>query len=127
MALFDSGSSIGGALAPFLVFWVYRISGSWRLAFVFTASLGLIWTLAWKALYHAPESHPNLGAKEREMILNAREEERRFEAHAMAGGAKPASWGQLLSLQETWGIVLGKALTDPVWFFVTDWFAIQNV
>jgi ACS family hexuronate transporter-like MFS transporter len=41
---------------------------------------------------------------------------------------KPApSWKSLLRLQQTWGIVLGKALTDPVWFFITDWFAIYLV
>ncbi len=34
------------------------------------------------------------------------------------------SWTSLLRRRETWGIVLGKALTDPVWFFITDWFAI---
>lgn len=55
-----------------------------------------------------------------------------MEARAITGeggalGAGPASWGQLLSLKETWGIVLGKALTDPVWFFITDWFAIYLV
>ena len=33
----------------------------------------------------------------------------------------------LLRRKETWGIVLGKALTDPVWFFITDWFAIYLV
>jgi ACS family hexuronate transporter-like MFS transporter len=37
------------------------------------------------------------------------------------------SWTSLLRRQETWGIVLGKALTDPVWFFITDWFAIYLV
>ena len=33
----------------------------------------------------------------------------------------------LLSLPQTWGIVIGKALTDPVWFFITDWLAIYLV
>src|SRR5262249_19636365 len=33
----------------------------------------------------------------------------------------------LLRLPQTWGIVVGKALTDPVWFFITDWFAIYLV
>ena len=33
----------------------------------------------------------------------------------------------LLRLPQTWGIVISKALTDPVWFFVTDWFAIYLV
>jgi MFS transporter, ACS family, hexuronate transporter len=132
VALFDSGSSVGGAVAPFLVFSIYKISGSWRPAFVVTAMLGLVWALAWKAFYQPPETHPNLGPKERSMILEARKEEQKVEAHAISGeggalGAQPASLGQLLSLKETWGIVLGKALTDPVWFFITDWFAIYLV
>ena len=33
----------------------------------------------------------------------------------------------MLALPQTWGIVVGKALTDPVWFFITDWFAIYLV
>jgi ACS family hexuronate transporter-like MFS transporter len=129
VALFDSGSSVGGAVAPFLVFSIYKISGSWRPAFVVTALLGLIWALAWKAFYHSPETHPNLGPAERLLILGGREEERKIEAQAIVAeaGAKPASLRQLLGLEETWGIVLGKALTDPVWFFITDWFAIYLV
>jgi ACS family hexuronate transporter-like MFS transporter len=128
VALFDSGSSVGGAVAPFLVFWIYRTFGSWRPVFILTALLGLIWVLAWKAFYQPPETHPNLGPEERAMILGARDDENRSEAHALASeGTRPASWAQLIGLRETWGIVLGKALTDPVWFFITDWFAIYLV
>jgi ACS family hexuronate transporter-like MFS transporter len=32
--------------------------------------------------------------------------------------------GRLLRLPQTWGVIIAKALTDPVWFFITDWFAI---
>ncbi len=128
VALFDSGSSVGGAVAPFLVYGIYRTFGSWRPVFLLTALLGLIWVLAWKAFYHPPEAHPNLSAEERAMILKARQDEQRAEAHALAlDGGKPASWGRLLGLRETWGIILGKSLTDPVWFFITDWFAIYLV
>jgi ACS family hexuronate transporter-like MFS transporter len=128
VALFDSGSSVGGAVAPFLVFWTYRTFGSWRPVFILTALLGLAWVVVWKAFYHPPETHPNLGEEERALILGGREDEQRVEAHALSSdGTGPASWGQLLSLKETWGIVLGKALTDPVWFFITDWFAIYLV
>src|SRR5687768_5666846 len=40
VALFDSGSAIGGAVAPFLVYWIYRTTGDWRSAFLFTGALG---------------------------------------------------------------------------------------
>src|ERR1035441_9810507 len=128
VALFDSGSSVGRGVAAVLVFGIYRTYGSWRPVFILTALLGLIWVFAWKAFYHPPETHPNLGPEERTMILGARDDEKRAEAHALVSeGTQPASWAQLLSLRETWGIVLGKALTDPVWFFITDWFAIYLV
>jgi ACS family hexuronate transporter-like MFS transporter len=39
----------------------------------------------------------------------------------------PLSYRTLLSLRQTWGIIIGKSLTDPVWFFMTDWFAIYLV
>ena len=128
VALFDSGSAVGSAVAGFLVYGIYRTFGSWRPAFFFTALLGLAWVLVWRAFYHPPETHPNLGEAERRMILEAREEERRSESHVLGeAGTAPASWSRLLGLRETWGIILGKTLTDPVWFFIADWFAIYLV
>jgi ACS family hexuronate transporter-like MFS transporter len=32
-----------------------------------------------------------------------------------------------LKLPQTWGTIISKALTDPVWFFITDWFPIYLV
>ena len=128
VALFDSGSSVGGALAPFLVLWAYAAFGSWRPVFLITSVLGFLWALSWQAFYQPPEKHPNLGAEEREMILSARREEARAELRMEdQHSERPASWKKLLCLKQTWGIVLGKGLTDPVWFFVSDWFAIYLV
>ncbi len=39
----------------------------------------------------------------------------------------PLGWRVLLGLPQTWGAIIAKALTDPVWFFVTDWFPIYLV
>jgi ACS family hexuronate transporter-like MFS transporter len=126
VALFDSGSSVGGAIAPFLAFWVFNLFGSWRPAFLVTTVLGFAWVLLWRKYYHPVETHPNLGPDERKMILDARKEEHASETHAIEGGdgAQPASWRRLLGVKQTWGIILGRSLTDPVWFFITDWFAI---
>ena len=43
------------------------------------------------------------------------------------GAATRLSYRTLFRLPQTWGIVIGKTLTDPVWFFITDWFAIYLV
>lgn len=120
-ALFDSGSSIGAALAPYIVLGVYFRWG-WRPAFIVPGLLGLVWLVAWRWLYHRPEEHPRVSAEEREMILRDREED---EAEG-AGRVRPG-WGQLLRFPQTWGTISARTLTDPVWFFVTDWFPIYLV
>jgi MFS transporter, ACS family, hexuronate transporter len=125
VALFDSGSSVGAALAPFIVLWVYRISGSWRPAFIVTGLLGFLWIPVFRWLYRSPEEHPRLSEEERRDILA-----NRASGAAVADGrsaSSPLTYRTLLSLPQTWGIVIGKALTDPVWFFITDWLAIYLV
>lgn len=105
VAIFDSGSAVGGAVAPVMVIWLYQSFGTWRPAFLITGLLGFAWLLTWRLVYRSPET-----------IVTA----------AKAAKSAP-SWTSLLRLRQTWGIVLGKALTDPVWFFITDWFAIYLV
>lgn len=62
------------------------------------------------------------------MILEAKRSEQAAEARAGAPGVStPTGWRALLSMPQTWGIIFGRALTDPVWFFITDWFAIYLV
>src|SRR6185295_6259541 len=40
---------------------------------------------------------------------------------------KSLPYADLLSQRKTWGIIISKSLTDPVWYFITDWFAIYLV
>ena len=123
VALFDSGSSIGGAIAPLLVVGLYKYFGGWRPAFVVTGTLGFLWLVAWRLLYYPPETHPRISESEREMIMQDRHEQNLAE-----GGTGPRSgWKDLLKLPQTWGIIAARTMTDPIWFFITDWFAIYLV
>jgi ACS family hexuronate transporter-like MFS transporter len=119
VALFDSGSAIGGAVAPFIVYSAFRWFGDWRPVFVLTGSLGLVWIVLFRWLYHPPESHPRLSPEERTLILSNR--------GWAAGGGERMAYSKLLRLPQTWGIIISKSLTDPIWFFITDWFAIYLV
>ena len=121
VALFDSGSSIGAAVASVLVVWLYLTFGTWRPVFVITGALGLIWLWLFRRAYHSPETHPSISAEERAYILADRE------PLDPAVAARPVTTGELLRLRQTWGIIIGKMLTDPVWFLITDWFAIYLV
>lgn len=123
VALFDSGSSIGGAIAPLLVIGLYKYFGGWRPAFLITGTLGFVWLGVWRVLYHPPESHPRISDAEREMILRDRVEVDGTES-VQTGRA---SWRELLKLPQTWAVIAARTMTDPVWFFITDWFAIYLV
>jgi ACS family hexuronate transporter-like MFS transporter len=122
VALFDSGSSIGAAIAPAMTIGVYMALGRrWWPAFVVTGCLGFLWLIFWRRLYHPPESHPRISAAEKDLILRER-----GTAEAALGGkpARPPGWSELLRLPQTWGIIAARAMTDPVWFFIADWFMV---
>jgi ACS family hexuronate transporter-like MFS transporter len=120
-ALFDSGSSIGGAVAPFIVLWIYFRWG-WRPAFMLPGILGFLWLIAWRWLYYPPEAHSRISSAELEMIVADRRE-----SDTAQHGKAQLRWSALLKLPQTWGIIIAKASTDPVFFFITEWFPIYLV
>jgi len=122
VALFDSGSSIGGAIAPLLVIGLYKYFGGWRPAFVITGTLGFLWLGFWRVLYHPPESHPRISDTERAMILRDR-----IDLQETNDQPRQSRWRDLIKLPQTWAIIAARTTTDPVWFFITDWFAIYLV
>jgi ACS family hexuronate transporter-like MFS transporter len=122
VALFDSGSSIGGALAPWIVLTIYHTFGSWRPAFILTGVLGLLWLAVFRVVYRRPEDHPWISDDERTYILA-----HRAAARGSVESRKPLPYTALLRMPQTWGYILSKSFTDPVWFFITDWFAIYLV
>jgi len=120
VALFDSGSSVGGAIAPFLVLWAYHEFDDWRPAFLVTGALGFLWLAVFRWLYHPPDVHPRVTAAERDYIVAGRDA-------GLTVDHQRLPYSTLLRLRQTWGYILGKSFTDPVWFFITDWFAIYLV
>lgn len=118
-AFFDSGSSIGGAIAPIVILPIYFRWG-WRPAVVIPGLLGFFWILLWRKVYSPPETHPLLSDSERQMLADDKRD------LASTSGVKPR-WSGLLRLPQTWGIIVARTFTDPVWYFVTDWYPIYLV
>ena len=118
-AFFDSGSSIGGAVSPFIVLFIYFHWG-WRPAIAIPGVLGFLWILVWRKTYHPPESHPLISDAERNMLAQDKSD------LATTSGSRPR-WRDLLKFPQTWGTIVARSFTDPVWYFVTDWFPIYLV
>src|SRR6201987_5209153 len=97
-AFFDSGSSIGGGIAPFLTLPIYFRWG-WRPAFMIPGALGFLWLFIWRGLYRLSESLVRITPSERQMILADRSD----------GDERPPkslTWREVLRLRQTWGTII---------------------
>jgi MFS transporter, ACS family, hexuronate transporter len=121
-AFFDSGSSIGAAVAPFIVVrWIYPRWG-WRPAVAVPSLLGFLWLIAWRWLYYPPEGHPRVSESERAIITADKQE-----ANEPQGRRNTIPLNMLLKLPQTWGTIIAKTFTDPVFFFIAEWLPIYLV
>jgi ACS family hexuronate transporter-like MFS transporter len=109
--IFDSSTSVGAILAPFIVGAIVSVDGhNWQIPFLFTGVLSSIWVILWWRTYHKPEQHPKLSKEELAHITSDSEEET----------TDKIAWIKLLPKRETWAFTLTK-LTDAVWWFYLFW------
>jgi ACS family hexuronate transporter-like MFS transporter len=85
-------------------------------------ALGLLWLIAWRWLYYPPEEHSRISPAELAMIVADKRE-----SDAPQAGKSHPRWRDLLKLPQTWGVIIAKAFTDPIYFFITEWFPIYLV
>src|SRR5450432_379078 len=111
--IFNSGTNIAAIAGPPLIAWIF-ISSGWKAAFVWTGSLGFIWLIFWLWFFQTPSKQKRLSVGERAYILSDPDERN-------AGEQPHPGWGQLFHYRQTWAFILGKFLTDPVWWFYLFW------
>ena len=100
--VFNSGSNLGAILAPLMVPMLAAHFG-WRAGFLGTGALEVIWLAVWLSWYR----HPS--AEERPWV------------DVKAAEAPAPSYAKLITTRPAWAFLLGKLLTDPVWWFYLFW------
>ncbi|MBL7697985.1 MAG: MFS transporter [Chitinophagaceae bacterium] len=113
--IFNSGTNIGAVLAPATVPWLVTQYG-WRMTFVITGCTGLIWLIFWFACYDVPAKHKRISKSEFDYIHSDP-----VETPVSKSGDTKISWFVLLTNRATWAYVVGKFLTDGVWWFFLFW------
>ena len=113
--LFNAGANVGALLTPILVPLIVLAWG-WRAAFLITGLSGFVLLAFWIWIYRTPRQHARIGAAELALIESD-----------PADPPGRITWGQALRRREAWAFILGKFLTDPVWwlflFWLPDFFA----
>lgn len=117
--IFNSGANIGAIIAPLTVPLIAQQMGWWW-AFILTGAIGFVWLIAWFAFYEIPSRQKRLSKEEFDYI-HSDEDEVQVADEKIVAGEKAISWQQLLGYKPTWAFILGKFLTDPVWWFYLFW------
>src|SRR6266851_4893675 len=107
--IFNSGSNVGAIVAPLTVPWI-ALNYGWRWAFLFMGVLSATWLILWLLLYRRPQQHPRLSPSELRYIQSDP-----FEPETKI------PWLRLFPHRQTWAFVLGKSMTDPIWWFYLFW------
>jgi ACS family hexuronate transporter-like MFS transporter len=115
--IFNSGTNVGAILAPFTVPYI-AVSLGWQWAFILTGAIGLIWLIFWFALYETPSRHKRISKSEYDFIHAGDKEQ---DGKDITVSDKRGSWVSFLGVRQTWALILGKFLTDPVWWFYLFW------
>ncbi|HZU28349.1 MAG TPA: MFS transporter [Bryobacteraceae bacterium] len=108
--IFNSGSNVGAIVAPLLVP-VVALHLGWRVSFLVTGGLDLVWLAAWLIYFRAPGRHRGVSKAELEWIRSDAGEER----------AVRVPWMRLAGTRQAWAFIVGKFMTDPVWWFYLFW------
>ncbi|MFN3816437.1 MFS transporter [Brevundimonas sp.] len=107
--IFNAGSNVGALLTPILVP-ILVLAFGWRAAFIVTGLSGLVLMAVWFLVYRRPREHPRVTPAELAHI----------ESDPPDAPGK-ISWGQALKRREAWAFIVGKFLTDPVWWLFLFW------
>ena len=115
--IFNSGANVGAILAPLTVPWI-AVKWGWQWAFILTGIIGFVWLIFWFWLYEIPAKQKRLAKAEFDYIHSDLDE---APVADDTEGLKKVSWLQLLGFRQTWAFIIGKFLTDPVWWFYLFW------
>ncbi len=122
--IFNSGTNVGAILAPLTVPFIAAKWG-WQWAFIITGSFGFLWLIFWFLMYEIPSKHKRLSKAEYDYIHSDGDEMETappaVDITADIKSAKRVSWISLLKYNQTWTFILGKFLTDPIWWFYLFW------
>jgi D-galactonate transporter len=111
-SIFDSGSR-GGNIAASFICPAITVALGWRMSFVITGALGIVWATFWWRIYKRPQEHPRASQAER--------------AYIAADQPPPEAivkvpWGSLFKYRMVWGMMAGFFCLNFVMYFFITWF-----
>lgn len=110
-ALFDSGSYVGAAAAaPIIIYLINRFN--WRISYIFSGLLGLLWCVAWWRYFRdRPNDHPDITSEELNIMQNSVDDDKH----------RRINWIQYLKSRKIIGCSIGFFCYNYLKSFYLTW------
>ena len=118
-SIFNSGASVGALVAPLTIPLLARAWG-WEMAFIVIGVLGFLWMGLWIYYYDKPHKSQYVNQAE----LNYIEQDTDIAAVQQKQEPKEEKvipFFDCFKYKQTWSFIVGKLLTDGVWWFFLFW------
>jgi len=134
--IFNSGSNIGAMICALLVPLILSawnpfegnqlflgVFHGWQMTFIITGLIGFLWLYFWNKLYGNPKEMLAKGKINQAEFDYIHSDEKITPEEAETGEekAEKISWFKMLTYRQTWSFVVGKLLTDGIWWFLLFW------
>ena len=119
-SFFNAGSSVGALAAP-LTIPVLADKFGWEMAFIIIGALGFIWMFVWIYMYDKPQASKHVNEAELAYIQQDDSAEKAEEKPQAVKEDKAIPFLKCFRYKQTWSFLLGKFLTDGVWWFYLFW------
>ncbi len=117
-SIFNAGASVGALAAPITIPTLAEHLG-WEMAFIIIGALGFIWMAGWVFLYDKPSKSAYVNDAELTYInQDTAADVDPKDAHD-EGPQIP--FGKCFTYRQTWSFIVGKFMTDGVWWFFLFW------
>ena len=118
-SIFNSGASVGALAAPATIPLLARAWG-WEMAFIIIGALGFIWMALWVWLYEKPAQNARVNQAELNYIEQDNDIANVQDRDAVKE-EKTIPFFQCFSFKQTSAFLVGKFMTDGVWWFFLFW------
>jgi len=112
VGIFNGGANMGTILSPLIIPALVLSFDNWRVGFLWTFPISMIWIFLWLKYYRKPEESKKVSASELEYIQSDSEVEENTEA---------VKWKDILPHRGAWAIAVAKFMADPIWWFYLFW------
>lgn len=119
-SIFNAGASVGALAAP-LTIPILANATSWEMSFVIIGAIGFIWAGAWLFMYSAPSHSPYVNEAELAYIESDKNEGETQSAEKQETKEIKFSILDCFKYRQTWAFIVGKLMTDGVWWFFLFW------